>query len=487
VIATNTPTPRGPEGESDEDEIVLPPLDDDDDADDPLDVGDLLSTLDDGGGDPFDDATASELETGVDVGLDDDGESGGDEAAEDGIDVGALEDDLMIADEVYGGLDDKRETGTNEDDDIGGLDEVHSDDDGGAEGTEENAEDDVNEADLPELDADEGGDYDAEDVVAEMTFAADTSLPAWDAQRWTVVEGAGASVPCSSLAITPGKVAAAGEVALLVDEEAHAARRAGFEAGARSIAITEDSAIIAAGGDQLWVSLDGGVTSSALPGWRGNAGVAELATTPGRVFVLCEGALCSVATTGGPATELRSKGTLRIVASGAALIALTRSPAGPAIERLRGDDEGWQATAIEGAARPVALSEGVSLAAAAGGRLLALASPETICVSRDAGVTFATFPLAGTAAIAFAGDDDAAPLLALVASPLDDAAYVALIPAEGAPSRIAELTGSSGADDASEDGGGSMGPAAIGWDPAREVAWIACRAGLIALARARKH
>jgi hypothetical protein len=491
-LATGMPGPRSPAvEESEEDEMILPPLDDDDEDDGPLDVGDLLSSLDEEGADPFDDATASELETGLDVGLDDDGERGGDEAAEDGIDVGALDDELMAGGEVdvYGGIDERPETGLGDDDEIGGDDERKDDDDGGAEGTAESGEDDVNEADLPELDADEGGDYDAEDVVAEMTFAADTSLPPWDAQRFTVVEGAGAAVPCSSLAIAPGKVAAAGEgeVALLVDEEARAARRAGFEAGARAIAITEDGAIVAAAREKLWISRDGGETAAALAGWRGNAGAAELATTPGRIWILSEGALWSMASSGGPAAEVRGEGVLRIAATGTVLAALTRSPAGPSIERLRGDDEGWQATPLEGEARRVAEAEGVTLAAAGGGRLLAVASPETVAVSRDGGASFEASALPGVTALCFAGDAEGAPLLAVLAPPFDDAIYVALVPASGPPTRIAEVAGSSGAEDAGEDDRASSGPAAIGWDSSREVAWVACRAGLFALARAQRH
>jgi hypothetical protein len=477
--------PKKPVAE-DEDEIALPPFDDEDEADESqLDVGDLLSTLDNDDADPFDDSTAADLETGLDIGLSDEGSPGDDEAAEEGVDVGGLEDDLLVQDEGVGAMDDRLDAALDEDEDLASFDRERSEDDGGAEGTLSHGEDDVSEADLPELDADEEGDHEAEDVVAEMTFAADTSLPPWDTQRWSLVEGAGAAVPCSALAVGRGKVAAAGEVLLLVGEEAHAASRSGFEAGARAVAIADDGAIVAAARGELWVSRDDGKTVSALGGFRGSTNAAVLAATPGRVWIVSDGALSSIPTAGGPATPIRLADVARIAAAGEALVALSRSAKGPLFERLGGEEDA--ALHLEDAAARAAADDRVVLAAAAGGRLLALASPEAVCVSRDGGKSFRTFSLPGTAALTFAGDHDEAPLLALLVPPLEEEAYMALLPAEGSPSLIAELAGGGSLEDDAEEGTASIGTAAIGWDAAREVVWIACRAGLLALARARKH
>jgi hypothetical protein len=111
-----------------------------------------------------------------------------------------------------------------------------------------------------------------------------------------------------------------------------------------------------------------------------------------------------------------------------------------------------------------------------------------VCVSRDGGRSFRSFALPGAAALTFAGDQDDAALLALLVPPLEEEAYVALVPAEGSPSLVAELAGrESLEDDASEEGTASIGASAIGWDATREFLWVACRAGLLALARARKH
>jgi hypothetical protein len=467
-----------------EDDIALPPFDDEAEEDESqLDVGDLLSTLDDEDADPFDDSEAADLETGLDIGLSDEGELGDDEAAEEGVDVGGLEDDLMVHDDIGGGLDDRLDTALDEDEDLESFDRERSEDDGGAEGTVSSGEDDVSEADLPELDADEEGDHEAEDVVAEMTFAADTSLPPWDAQRFTVVDGAGAAVPCSALAVGHGKVAAAGEVVLLVEEEA--AIRSRFEAGSRAVAIADDGAILAAARGELWISRDNGKTVSALGGWKGNTNAISLAVAAGRVWILSDGALSSMPAAGGPATLVRSSDVARIAGAGAALVALSRSSKGPVLERLGTEEEG--AIYLDDAGVDAASDDRVILAAAAGGRLFALASPEAVSVSRDGGKSFRSFALPGAAALTFAGDQDDAPLLALLVPPLEEEAYMALLPAEGSPTLVAELASGGSIEEADDEGTASIGAAAIGWDATREFVWIACRAGLLALAKARKH
>lgn len=479
--------PKSPAGDADDDDdIALPPFDDEDEEDEEsqLDVGDLLRSLEDEDADPFDDSTAADLETGLDIGLHDEGEQVGDDA-EGGIDVGGLEDDLVVQDEIGGGLDDRLESGLEEDEDLESYDRERSGDDGGEEGTVSSGEDEVSEADLPELDADEEGDHEAEDVVAEMTFAADTSLPPWDAQRFAVVEGAGAAVPCSALAIGSGKVAAAGEVVLLVEEEA--AIRCRFEAGARAVAIADDGSLMAASRGELWISRDGGKTVSPLGKFRGSAGAVSLAGAAGRVWILSDGVLSWIATAGGSATPVRGADVVRIAGAGPALIALSRGSKGPVLERLGMDDGGTEELRLDAAAAALALDERVVLAAAGGGKLLALASPEAVSVSRDGGQSYRLFALPGVAALSFAGDQDAAPLLALLVPPLEDEAFVALLPAEGSPSLVAELAGGGLLDDGSEEGAASIGASAMGWDASREFLWIACRAGLLAFARARKH
>ena len=110
----------------------------------------------------------------------------------------------------------------------------------------------------------------------------------------------------------------------------------------------------------------------------------------------------------------------------------------------------------------------------AGGRCLALCDGGRTLVSRDGGATFTAPELGPTLAVAFAGDEADAPLLAVCAAGGDAFLVEAREPSAA---HLAELQGVIGPDAA----------VAIGWDATREVAWIACRAGLLALGSARRH
>ncbi|MCC6559606.1 MAG: hypothetical protein IT372_42360 [Polyangiaceae bacterium] len=510
------PDPREPDDELDREDddsgLELPPLDAEEEGeeDDHGDLADLIAPLDDE--DSLDDAAAGELETGEDVDLEDRGALGEDEPAEDAIDVGALHEEIDLADREGWTDEDAEGAGDHEDvvDDDGRADE----DDGGAEGTGEDPGADVDEAALPALDADDEGTYEGEDLLAELPEVPDDRPPAWDAAPWALVEGAGAAAPCGALAVSGGRVAAGGRarggergVVLLVDPGASAARRAGFEAAAASVAISDGAIVVATRRGHLLRSDDGGATTSALGAWgQGTAAPVTLATTPGRLWILSEGTLWSLPVAAAvqarglladeprvslePAAHAvvaRDRDVLRVAASGGTLVALTSGSGGPRIERLRGDDEGAPSVPLEGAAREAAQAEGGQLAAAAGGQGIALSGDGALFVSRDGGATFrALGGLSRVLALAFAGDDEAAPLLALVTREGEAGAQVVHVPASGAATVVAEVGAGAGGAGAGEEPE-SSGPAAIAWDASREVAWIACPAGLLALARARTH
>lgn len=203
--------PKSPDdaGE-DDDELDLPPLDDAEDAgeegqtpedEERDDDDDGLHSFEEDGEDPFDDAAASDLETGLDLGLEEESARDDNEPAEEGVDVGALDEGLFIRDTFGDAADEKGDDAVDEEA-VELNPDVRGEDDGGVEGTEESVEDDVNEAELPGLDADEEGDFEGEDVVAEMDLDADAALPPWDELRWTALEGADAAAP-AMVAPTP--------------------------------------------------------------------------------------------------------------------------------------------------------------------------------------------------------------------------------------------------------------------------------------------
>ncbi|WP_437875211.1 hypothetical protein [Sorangium sp. So ce513] len=529
--------------ENDDKLLDLPPLGHDDEEERDEGFEELLQTLDDTEG-GLDDVNASDLEVGVEI-AEDEGSAGGDDSAEEGVDVGALHEGIEDAD-AGSWLSD--ESAGHDDDDHDDLDEHGGApaDDGGAEGTGEDPSDDVDEGELPALDADQDGAYEGEDLLDELPDLADDQAPVWDALPWVVVEGAGAAVPCSTLAVANGTVVAGGAGAepgmtsepaarpggrarradraagdrgtvLVVDAGALTARRAGVDASASSIALSDAGLLIATRRGNLLLSDDRGKTASPLGAWGSSGAPVTLAMTPGRLWVLSGKTLWSPAmgavgglpedggSTAGPsrrdATPSRGTlslslgpalrdGVLRMSATDGVIVALTSTPAGPQLERLRGDDEGSPAVPLSGAARRAAEADDGRLAAAAAGRSVALSGAGLLCVSRDGGETFRVIEgLPLVLALAFAGDHRGSPLLALVAREGEGEgegerrAQLVHVPASGKPTLVAEIEATGNAD---EDAAGAA-RASIAWDASREVVWVACSAGLVALTRQRKH
>lgn len=458
------------EVEVDED-LDLPSNDVDDDEPDGIrdEDHDEIDESDDGGDNPLDDAEATDLDAGDDD-LDETDDDDGSEESD--TDVGPLDDEVDIGEENE--LGDEGVGDTSHDDEGIDLEERAAADDGGIEGTSESPEDAVDEAALPALDADDDLDEGDEDLAEVLLSDAQLELPPWDAARWTLLEGTGAVEPCSAVAIAAGRVAAAGEGLLVVGEGERTAERASFGAGVVAVAAADDLLITATARGQIAVSQGAWSEVTALGTLRAGQGPIELAATPGRGWVRSERALHCITPPDGLLAPVRERGVLALTASGGAILLLTEGAKGPVIERLRGDDEGRRTTPLRGPARR--LVEGaaklgtITLVAAAGGRAVAFTDGARIAVSRDGGASFTLVTFGSIVALAFAGEEVGATLLILV-----EGGAVVQSPAQGEATRVATIEGLGGA------------PAAIGWDPARECAWIACRAGLLAISKAPRH
>jgi hypothetical protein len=459
-----------------DEELDLPPTDADGEEDAASSDGaeDLPADAEEGG---LDDAESEDLDVGGDdLDENDEGDDEGDE-----IDVGDLDEGMLIDEEALEGAEAERAA---EDYGLGG-DEAEGADDGGAEGTDEDPGDEVDEAALPEMDDDDG---EAEDdgLAAVLLAEGEAAIP-WAAARWTPLEGAGAAVPCRAVAAAGGRVAVAGEVLLLIEEGALTPRPLPSGEGAVAVALGDDALLAATARGQLLVSRDGGAEAAALGSWRAgveaslglwpaDAGSAvALAATPGRFWIRAGAALLCATAPARPLAAVRERGVLAITASAGVLVALTAGAEGPALERFRSDDEGWAETRLGADVRGLCERDrgALRLAAAAGGKAVALSDQQRLAVSRDGGATFRLLDVGATPAVAFAGDDLDAPLLALVAGK-GGAAFLLEIDAGGEAARIAEIAG-------------AAGPAALAWDAAREVVWVASAAGLTALGRPRRH
>jgi hypothetical protein len=464
----------------DEELVDLPPIDEDD-GDVPND-GDALDDLPharEDAGDPFDDTLADDLDVAIEIDEADDG-SGESEAAEDAIDVGALDEDI---DDPGAEDDDGRDEGALVDDDDVDADDGPGDD-GGLEGTDEPIEDEVDDAALPALDADDEGDFEDEALLDGPMLAGEgvEGLPPWSDARWSAVEGAGASVPCRAVATCRGRVAATGDGTWIVDEGAHAARAADEAAGV-SLAMTDAAVLLATTRGALLAGAPWAEASlAAIAGWSARGGPAKLAATADRAWALEGGAVWKVAEPSAVApASVREGGVLAIAASGSALSVLTRGDDGARIERLRGDDEAWSREPLEGAAQRIAEGRAPALATAAGGRAVAVHDEaEGLALSRDGGRRFVHLPLARVLAAVFAGDALDAPLLVLVSRGADGAVHLVRVDVDGDARLVAEV-------ERTTDEGEGLEAAAMAWDPAREVVWIASPAGLAAFGRPSRH
>jgi hypothetical protein len=473
---------RPPHVEEDEDEdIDLPPLDadEDDEAREPEELDDMLPALREHEGDPFDDANANDLDVGGDLEGEGD-EATGDEGGDEPVDIGPIDEGISAFEGSNEAADDDASAGTHgDDDDL--LDRlVDDDDDGGAEGTGEDAGNDVDESALPELDANDQDEEDDQLADALLEEANAGLLPPWAASRWGLIEGAGATVPCCAVTSASGRVLAAGDVVLAVDEGAHAARQTGVAAAATAIAANDEVIAVATARGGLIVSRDGGASAQPVSGFRSGKSPATLAATPGRIWILQEGAIWSMTGPDGAPAPVRDAGIRAMAASGGTVVALAARAEGPALERLRGDDEGWQATPLpEPMAELVRGSSRPGLAAAASGRRIAIWTDNGLFASADGGQSFRSLDLGGVLAACFAGDEEESPLLVLVAQPGEATGYLVRVIDDEDPARVAELScGGEGA---------TFGEAELAWDGARELAWVACRAGLLALGPTRKH
>jgi hypothetical protein len=466
-----------------EDAVELPPLDDggadeasglDDDAPPSIDVPD--SELD-----PLDDANADELA------FDDLDPLPDDEARDDDdreVDVGAWTEGIDTRDEAEA-RDDTPGFGADEAYDL--APEDTSADDGGAEGTAEAIEDEVDEGALPELDADEEAEFEDEELLAAVG-AEEAPLPPWATPRWSPLEGAGGPLPCAAVAASGGRVVAAGDVLLVVDEGAHAARQSGATRGGSSIAADARAAYVATRRGTIVVLRGDDAAPSALPGWRAR-GALELVTTSGRLWIRCDDTLLCATTFAddGPTSApepVRARGVRAIAAAGSATIALLVEHGAARIERWRSDDEGWRGDAVRGEASRAAIDPSARLCATASGRAIAIAGAQRVFVSRDGGASWSGLAEPCAAAMAFAGEAADAPLLLFVGRPGADAGHLVEVSPSGVARTLAAVP--SAFPEASDDGP-APGAAALAWDATRELAWVASAAGLVAIGRARRH
>ena len=508
----------------DDEELELPPLDGASDESTAEVIGDDDDVFEDEGA-AEDDSAAAELDPGFSLDVTEE-EPAPDEAARDTIDVGAMTDTLSFLDDEGRDSDESGLTHDNEDESI--LDAQESDDMGA--GTGEDPSVFVDEGALPPLDADEPGGAVIDAKTGVTTSRREPSVP--ERSGWRVASGMGAQVPCWLVAVSPVHVVAAGPTVLLARDGGRVSKTAGPDIDAVALAASEDAIFAVARKGALLASVDGGDSwaTGSVP-WHAAHGGLAIAATPGRLWICEGGALWSVRwsrrSRPEPPVLARKRGVRAMVAAGSTLVILSERAAEPApgskraagpgseravepgservvgstapssesegalesapeperavdlvLERLRGDDEAPDAHVVPQATRAAIADAQVVLASTASGRALALLAGGAVHVSRDGGATFQRCRLGPAVAIGFAGDGDDARVVALTANEerARSSDLILVEAGEGSSTRIADIATA-----------GASGRAALVWDAAREVLWVASSAGLVAYERSARH
>ncbi len=417
---------------------------------------------------PFDDSAADDLETGIEIGAEG-ADEGVDEGVEGEVDIGALDEGLSFGDaEGLAGEDEAGAGGPSDDDLTVGITAEESApglDDAGEEGTGDSGEEDVREEALPELDADEEGEFEEEGVEREMLFASDSSVPAWapESEQWVV-------------------------------------SREGVEAlDVRGTALAVDGETLVFAADRkVWRLVKGAGPARCVPGWVSESDVVGLAVGRDGVWAADGERLWLLAIS--EADEFRPRVVMNDVLNTA------RDSGSVFVFRWLGDsarvyelDEEASVLAerVLGEEAKRIAERRCGFAVGAKGQCVALSGGGSLCVSRDFGKTFRVLSLKGVLALAFMGEGEGAPLFALMAHPYENKAVLVNIDGHPAPVCVGELfapakearagTGDDADDEdevAAEDEEGeasSWTSAGLAWDEARAMFWVAGAAGLYAL------
>ncbi len=471
-IAATGARPPPSLSEEDEDELDLPPLDGAaEDAPAAAIHDDEETPEEEGAG--GDDSAAEEIDPEIVLDIHDEAPLDGNEAARDAIDIGGLADSLTFLDGDGHG---SEESGLPHDEEDESILDAQGSDDAGA-GTDDDPSAFVDEGALPPLDADD----DRPGITGATRPAGAPRAP--ERSRWRVASGMGAQVPCWLVAASPAHVVAAGPTVLIARDGTRVSKAAGPDIDAVALAAAEDAIFAVARKGALFASVDGGDSwaTGSVP-WPSPRGGLAIAATPGRLWICEGGALWSVRwsrrSRPEPPVLARKHGVRAMVAAGSTLVILSERDDDLAIERLRGDDEVPEAHGVPAETCAAIAEAHVVLASTASGRALAILAGGAVHVSRDSGVTFTRSKIGPAVAIAFAGDGDDARVVALTTpEERSKSSDLILVEAgESAPSRIADVPAA-----------GAAGRAALVWDAAREVLWVASSAGLVAYERSAQH
>jgi hypothetical protein len=328
-------------------------------------------------------------------------------------------------------------------------------DDGGAEGMTGVAEDEIDEHALPELDADDEGEVEVDDLLRQLGFSS-------DGEAWEAVGSLAVDRPLAAIACDEGRVAAVG-AALAVLGPGDPAPRARRLAEVAHACVWDDDRVAFA--TARGVHCAKGTAKDTLV--YASAGVSALAVAAGRLWALAGTSLVGIDAAAGTHAVARddvlaiaaAAGTLYVVAGGS-------STARARLLRLRGQDGDWEEVS-ESAALAAHVRRGARLAVN-GASAMAVLDGGQVFVRRP-GRSLAPTHVDRAVAVAFRGDAPDAPLLVV----LEDGQLGFVAPSGD----LVELG-------AGRIDGGVRG---LAWDTSRDLAFVVGPGGLAAVGPRIKH
>ncbi|NUP04556.1 MAG: hypothetical protein HOW73_00665 [Polyangiaceae bacterium] len=330
-------------------------------------------------------------------------------------------------------------------------------DDGGAEGIGDGSEAEVDEAALPAMDADAGGDFELNDLLEEMGFGG--------AEPWESVPQLSRDDALACVTSLDGLILAAGSAVVVVDRGALSPRVRPLASAAHGCALTSGGVVLATA---RGVETIAAAATSAPKVLFAQADVGAIAVAAATLWVLAGTRLFRVDPASGANKVVRDD-VLTMSAAQGTLFVGTSSPVA-ALERLRGDDGAFEPLDCDAATEQL-LEAGATIAASSPGHLVLVHEGRGLLV-RVGGASL-PLPRERIVAATFRGHTDAALLLLVRAG---EGLEMVSIDAHGAEVSAVKVMSPASGD-----------AYAIAWDATREIALIAGPQGLAAMRPRLQH
>ena len=341
-------------------------------------------------------------------------------------------------------------------------------DDGGIEGTSEDIDGEIDEQNLPELDADEDGSFDLDDLMRELRaegLGHESSSASWIAQEALAVPG---SFRC--VAVEGGRVVAGGTVLVVLEPGSDSPRRHPLQREATSVLPGAAGAIVGSVNGAAFVA-----PGETLSLFESELPVHALASSGGRTWALAGDTLWQIQSPPASASLVR-RGVSAVAALPEAMVVIT---ADGHLARFRGDDGAWAETPLAVAAKSIVARCAPRIALGAAGRALAITGAGEVFASRDGGVSGGVIEIDDLAAATFGAGPE--PLL-YVAVWLPEALVIHSIDSRGRASVEGRVALSEAAPQPT-----SSPDVALAWDETRERLFVAMPSGLVAIGPRRTH